>query len=336
MTTIYFAGTEDVDFTLVGANVVNTGGNYRTAWVRAGILGSVSTTDPPANRAVTPVFTSISAFWVHCQYVQTSTTGVVANGVILRVLDSGGVARLVLRETATSGTWGMWTRNAAGTFTQLGSNFVTGLVLGGVSAPLDLDINYSASGHVNVWFAGVQVFTYSGNITTDSATTLAQVDLCGAGTTNTVYSEVIVADSDTRSMGLWLLNSSTSGTNTQWTGTASNVNKATINDATFITSATAAQINEYKTGGIALPAGTYAVVAVVTAMRVLVSTTGPQHVDMGFNFNGTRYWSSDYAPSAGFGNFPNLVWATNPNTSAAWTTADLTAATFNYGVQSTT
>jgi hypothetical protein len=232
----------------------------------------------------------------------------------------------------------MYKRNAAGTYTQLGSNFtVSAMNTTGVFS-LDINIVYGVSGSVTIYFAGTSVFSFSGDTTTDSATTLNSVEFAGmaAGSSNVVWSEVIIADSDTRSMGLWLLNSSTSGTDTQWTGTASNVNKAAISDSTFISSGTAAQINEYKTGGIAVPTGVYLVPAVTQSMRALAAATGPQHVDMGFNFNGSRFWSSDFAPGLSFGNFSNLVWPTNPSTSAPWTVSDLTAATFNYGVQSTT
>jgi hypothetical protein len=191
-----------------------------------------------------------------------------------------------------------------------------------------------------MYVGGAQVFTYSGNLLTDSATALAQLEL-GDGTNayNGNYfdwSEIIVSDSDTRSMSIILLNASPSGTLTQWTGTAANVNTATINDANYIASGTPLQINEYKTAAT-WPVGAFTVLEVVQNVRASVSTTGPQHVDVGFNFNGTRYWSADWAPPlTSFGNSPQTIWTTNPNTGVAWTQADLQAATFNYGVRSNT
>jgi hypothetical protein len=334
--TILFAGSEDIDFITTGAvSMGTTAGWFRAGYVRGVIYTSGSAADPPVNRVASSIFASVSSLWAHGYVYKSSNTGDITNAPVMRFLDASGVCRLVIRVTATNQTWSVWTRNAAGTFTQLGANFVTNLVLAAVT-PIDVQINYGTSGLINVYVGGALVFTYSGNVTTDSATTLAQVEWNGVGTTNTLWSEMIVADIDTRYMGLFLLNSGTSGTRVEWTGTSTNVNKAAINDATFITSATAAQVNEYKTGGIALPPGSFTVPAVVTSMRALVGATGPQHVDMGFNFNGTRFWSSDYAPGSAFGNFGPLLWPTNPSTSAPWTTTDIMAATFNYGVQSTT
>jgi hypothetical protein len=205
-----------------------------------------------------------------------------------------------------------------------------------------MSVTYGTSGSVTIYINGAQVFTFSGDTTTDGATTLSSVELAGiaTGSTNTTWSEIIVLDSDTRGCGLWLMNSNTSGTNSQWAGTASTVNKNQINDTGFVTAASNNLIEDYKpsggggSGGIALPAGSYTVLGVVESVRALVGTAGPQHLQAGFNFAGTWQWGSSFAPSTSFGNFSNIVWNTNPNTGAAWTIADITAATFNYSFQS--
>lgn len=338
MTTIYFAGSEDIDFTAIGTlQTPSSSGYHRSAWVRTGVaVANTGAVDPPANRIQLPAITPVSTLWLHA-WVAEQNPSPTNNAQIVRWLDSAGTCRLAIRSTATLGTWGFWTRNAAGTFTQLGSNF-SGAPYVGTPQQIDVAVNYSTTGSVTVYINAVQAFTYSGNITTDSATALAQAELAdaGQGSYSTTWSEVTLSDTDSRAFNVWLMNSSTSGTDTQWTGTASNVNQQTINDANYVASATAGQINDYKTGGIALPTGIFTVAAVIQAVRASVGTTGPQHVQSGFNFNGSRYWGSSIAPAATFTNYPNQIWLTNPNTGVAWLTTDLTAATFNYSIMSAT
>jgi hypothetical protein len=338
--TIYFAGTEDVDFTLAGTAIGSTTGPFDAA-LRGNILMNTSNAAwPPTSYATNPVsLGNLSSFWFHCGFVSSASgVGQILNTIPFAFADAAGVARLLIRNTGNVGQFKISTRNAAGTIVDLvtGTNGAFGQA---VLVKIDIFVNYSATGRVIIYANGVNICDTGAsiNVTTDGATSLSFFYLtpCQTNVSNNNFSEVIVADIDTRSMKLWLLNSATSGTLTQWTGTATNVNKAVIADGTFVTSPTAGQINDYKTGGITVPTGSWIVRAVVTSMRALASVdAGPQHVQSGFNFNGTRYWSSSYAPGAAFGNFPNLVWPTNPNTAAAWTIADVTAATFNYGVQS--
>jgi hypothetical protein len=246
----------------------------------------------------------------------------------------------MLRATASASTWGVWTRTSAAVFTQLGSNFTTtGMTTTG---PIGLDINvvYGSSGSITVYLGGTQVFTYSGNVTTDSATTLSGIEIAGmgAGTQNVTWSEVIVADSSTIAMGLWQMNSATAGNAQTWAGTASSVNKQTISDTTFISAASAGLINEYRSGGIALPAGAYTVPAIKMVARALVGATGPQNLEYVTRVGSTDYVGGSWGPPVGsFANdIANYMQATNPGTSAAWQTSDLTASTFNYGVESVT
>jgi hypothetical protein len=134
------------------------------------------------------------------------------------------------------------------------------------------------------------------------------------------------------------MNSNTAGNAQTFTGTATNVNKSVINDATYISAASSGLISEYKTGGIALPSGSFTVPTVKMSSRALVGTSGPAHLEYVTRVAGTDYTGGSWAPVVGsFTNdTANYMQATNPATSAAWGTSDLTASTFNYGVESVT
>ena len=250
----------------------------------------------------------------------------------------GATCRLVVRDTGTAGTWAVYKRNAAGTYTQLGSNFTTGL--SSAVTAFDIHVVYGTSGSVTIYLAGAQVFSFSGDTTTDSATTLSSVELAGiaTGSNNVIWSEVFVADSDTRGSGLWLMNSSTAGNAQTWSGTPSNVNEQVTADTTYIAAASAGLIEEFKTGGIALPTGSWGVAAVKMIARALVGTSGPQHVEYVTRVGSTDYVGGSWAPPVGSfaTDTQNYMQALNPGTGVAWTTGDLTATTFNYGVESVT
>jgi hypothetical protein len=260
-----------------------------------------------------------------------------ANAHIVRFLD-GVNCRLVVRDTGTVSTWAVYKRSAAAVYTQLGSNFInTGI---NITAPVAFDIHvvYGTTGSVTIYIAGAQVFTFSGDTTTDGATTLSSVEIAGiaASSNNVIWSEVIVMDVDTRPMGLWLMNSVTAGNAQTFTGTATNVNKAVISDATFISAASAGLIQEYRSGGIALPAGSFTVATVKINSRAQIGASGPQHLQYVTRVGTTDYPAGSWSPVVGsFGNdVQNYMVPINPGTSVAWTTADLTATTFNYGVES--
>jgi hypothetical protein len=335
---VYFAGGEDIDF--AGAPAVIAGAPYSdTAWCRCAVgVATGSTTWPNAGSISNPAsFGNLSSFWFHCGFYPPTSTAL--NNIVIGFADSGGVGRLLIRATATIGQFKISSRNAAGTITDM----VTGSQAFSAQGlhKIDVFVNYSTSGQVQLYIDGVlNADTGAGvNVTTDSATSLSYVYL-GAATTSasdTWYSQVIVADSDTRAAGLWLMNSTTAGNAQTWTGTATGVNKATISDTTFISAASAGLINEYKTGGIALPAGTWSVPAVVMSSRALAGASAPQHVEYVTRVGSADYVGGSWAPPNGsFANNGNYIQATNPGTGVAWTTGDLTATTFNYGVESVT
>lgn len=344
MTTFYWVGTEDTDFAIVngGGGVITSGSgtNYRSSFTRCGMSSgdNNSVADPPFYRIASPLWSSaVSSFWFHTQVCfrqgGASITGD-SNFQVVRFLDAAGVCRLGLRCNG-SNQLKLFKRTAAGTITDIATSSTVANFGLSINA-LDMQVVYNSSGSVTVYHAGVQILTFSGDMTTDGATTLQQVELGNAGSiAAAVYSECIVSDSDTRAMALQVLTSSTAGTTQSWTGTASNVNQTTVNDANYVYSATANQLQEYKPA--ALVSGNYNVLAVAMIARALVGSSGPSKMDFVTRIATTEYLSSDYSPSVGsFNNFGPYIQTTNPATSVAFTTADLVSTNFQYGLKSIT
>jgi hypothetical protein len=273
-------------------------------------------------------------FWQGCQIdLDYTGTGNAFNTQFLFMgwVDAGGVQRLWLRNANLQPTGGLiqmqlCKTNAAGTTTQLGSNF--GLQYNNnshVTSKLDFNINYGASGTVTIYQNGVSMFTFSGDTTTDSVTSLSGCYIkCGcpvqAGLTlNAIlsWSEFIVADVDTRSMSLQTLQPVANGNTHNFdTGTpaAANVNETTLNDATLDGSSSAGQIDQYTIGSLVSGA---TIIAVGISARMAKGSSGPSKMDLGFRISGADYWSSDISLNLAWTCQQNW-WLTDPSTSASW------------------
>jgi hypothetical protein len=179
------------------------------------------------------------------------------------------------------------------------------------------------------------VVNFAGDPRTDSATQLNQVELSNWGTNGqTLYSEIIVADQDTRGMALWTLPATASGNTQSWLpNTVGNINEINNSDGTFVSTTVNNDLSQWSPSGAVAPAGTWNVLGFFQEARAQVGATGPQHMDWSLRTSGTDYLAGlSIALSTSFNNY-SRQWALNPNTSAPWLIADFTAAGFNYGVK---
>jgi hypothetical protein len=346
-TNILFAGGEDISFTPIGTTQYSlscAGLACRSTFARYAIGGVNSTTvaDPPANRMQTPTFTAGSNIWVHGQFFNAvNTTTLNEQGVILRSPD--GVSRIIVRQTGTAGQLKVSTRKSDGTITDLAT--ATGTYSTGITA-FDLYVNFTCSGAggVQLYLANVQVINYSGSpCTTDPATQLNQADFASLNNTATLctinngfcWSEIIIADADTRGMALWTLAPAAAGNTQSWTpNTVGNVNPFIFNDLTSVATGSNNALSQWTTP-VAAPSGAWNVLAVSQEARLAVGLTGPQHFEWLLRTkDGTNNVTGSMAPLlVNFSNFTNQIWAVNPTTSAAWSISDI-AAGFNLGVES--
>jgi hypothetical protein len=329
--TILWIGAEDIDF----SNLVGIGGwngtPQRAGYDRVRLMfNDYNTADPNKCRATGNLWASSSAdFWFSAQVRMTQFQG---NAQWIVFLDAAGTRRLMIMGDVTNTSTKICKRNAAGTITTLASLAWQPTL--NVVHKIDVHVVYGASGSVTVYCDGAQVGTYSGDVTTDSATALQMAEVCGVDyNINMSWSELIVASTDTRSMNVVTLTNSTAGAAQQWTGTASNVNQSgTVNDTQFIYSDTAGQIQEYQP--IALPSGSFVVEAVVMSARAMRGASGPQNLQYVTRVGSTDYTPiAAFSPATGFTNYQGVI-TQNPATSSAWSKADLAAANFQYGLKS--
>ncbi len=330
-------GGEDMEWAaLGGAVLVTTGGHYRSGKARC----SMKTTGQIEAWRNKTAF-SAGSFWFGCYlYINFNTYS--GNFRFITFADATGVERLYLTTNGSQSTWRVFKRDAAGTATQLGSDFTLVLPSSGFwSQKFDMRVVYATVGEVTIYSGGVPVFTYSGDTTTNSATALAFVTLSSMSTSGNAsyeWSEALCLDVDTRGLSLVTWGPVANGNTHDWdTGTpaAANVNEVATDDTTLDGSTTAGQKDQYTTG--AVPAGTTSVLAYGVGVRAVAGASGPAQLDLGLRLSGTDYWSADIPIQTGaFGTYYN-DWLTNPATGVAFLPTEIGAASgFNIGAKSVT
>ncbi len=317
MATIYFGGGEDCDFYQVGGGTVTTNTfYYRTTYARCALLCTALTTCYWQNWL--PF--NISTFWTSARwgYSGANATGTAFN--LISWVDSSNLERIRIITTNTINQFRVEKVDASGTATQLGSSFL--LVpsnLSGSPDKLDVYMVYNSVGTFTVYLNGIQYFTYSGDVTTNSVTALANIRFGnGSGTGNSAWAEVILADTDTRSWNLQTLPPVANGNTHNFdTGSpaASNVNEIVLNDSTLDGSTTSGQIDQYTIPAIA--GGTYTIISIGVSARMQKGASGPSKMDLGVRSGGSDFWSSDQVLTVAWTDYQNW-WATDPNTSATW------------------
>lgn len=311
---------EDLGCTLTNFTIY-TLNHYDPTYARASLVSdtSVSTSYPATNRVELP-FTAASSFWATGRYMTTGWSGTAGN-IFMEFADAGGVVRLVLRsDTGASGGQAtkLSKRNAAGTLTDL----VTGMTLCSTldyDCRIDVHIVYGTS--IDIYANGVSIGTYSGDPRTDSATQLARVDYAGGmGFPQVVHwSELFVADEDTRLLRLLTCAPANSGTEQTWTGAlVANINETDTDDTSNSTSFTEQRSNW---SNCTLPAGSESVRDVATCNRTRRHNAGggPQNYRDTVYIGTTDYDSvSDTTPGTSFGSACYGWGGTSPATGSNW------------------
>lgn len=354
-----FEGGEDIDFGTIGG-AISTSGNpnilvdttanhFRSGYARHALNISSSGAAPGAAGVNVYFLTSpslsggtggLTTFWWTARFFCSQAGSVTENNQWWWLFkDANGVTRLRIRNTGNSpsGPYIVEKLTAAGAATQLGSSLSGGPTNVPTSPDkLDMYLDYGVSGTLKIYINQTQVFTFSGDTTTDGNTTLDAFWL-GSATGNAqtgsvnAWSEAIVNDNDTRAMSLVSQAATANGNTHAWTsGAASNVNGNLASYTGPDNSGTAAQIQEY-TVTPAMPAGSFSVLYMCQHGMCVTGPSGPTQIQFMTRTGGADYNGSSQAPS---GHWSLMIeeWDLNPATSAAWQTTDFPNASSGYNL----
>lgn len=318
---ILWAGGEDIDFQFGSAPCVNTtAGTFRSAYARSALTAcaanSIVASTPFLGGAVTSAWVSGRVYYTTPSYA-LKFFGLGRSGT------SGSL--FVGLDSITNPTKVALYKFDGTTWTKLQAETGSSLVTSGITK-IDMQvINYGASATVNVYVNGATaaVITYTGDVTAGGTTNLDQVVFTNFGIAGYYYgsySELIVADTDTRSLSLATLAPNAAGDTNQWaSGTFSNINPNTINDASLISDGTAS--NNFQANLTDLPTGSFSVQAVKISARAVKSSTGPASLKVGVKTNATISVPAATALQLTFGQVETL-YQTNPVTALPWTSSD--------------
>jgi hypothetical protein len=341
--TILFCGGEDCDFSIVGAYAINTtAAAYRSTYARHNLRLTGGTSWSSSDGIFGSFPSALSEAWLSWRGYYAHSGSSSAQGYFL-VLRDGTVNRILLGTDGASpaGTakYRLFKRTAAGVETTLATS--SGTISLTSLNKFDVYVNYGASGTFRLYVGGVLVIDYSGDLTTDGATTLSNFQfnyIAGAVSPSgslVSLSEVIVADEDTRGMALATLTPLAAGNAQAWSGAVGDVNEAALSDASIISTTAADQLAQFTvTPGSAITSGT-GIRAVSVNARAAKGASGPQNLQAVVRTGSTDYASSNLSVATALGRVAN-IWGTNPNTSVAWLGSDLLAAGFNIGLKSIT
>lgn len=330
MTTYYFVGGEDHDFTRIGTGSVDTATTAarRTAYARC----SLKATGGFGDGWVGTFTSAVSTFWFTARLYNASSG---SNGYeIFAFRDSNGLKRLVLLCTS-SNSFKIVKRDTSANNTDLVSNIGTSNIANGVLSKLDIFINYATSGSIQMYLDGTLVANYTGDITTNGSTSLAGFIMNGTSGNGAYWSEVICCDTDTRALGLGTVSPSATGNAFTFdSGSVSSINETTLDDSTIITSGTAGQIAEFTVSSLVPSISGYAIKGLFITARSSKGPTGPQTMKGTVRTGGADYSTASQAlQNASFGRV-TYSFLTNPATSSAWAATDFSAGGFNIGLTS--
>lgn len=323
---ILWCGGEDIDFPNgTTPNVSTTSTSFRAGYARCIVQA-------PSNNALmkSTVFPggAITSCWFSVRWC-INTVATIVNQRAVGLGLSGTTKGLFVGSDSATATKLALCKYDGTTTTQLASeagNSITGTAANILIHRIDMQVvNYGASATVNVYFDGVLVITYTGDVTVSGVTNLDSV-FFNSTTGWYPLSEFIVADEDVRAFpGLVTLALTGAGTTDQWTGTFSNINGTTISDANPAFTNTNAQDEQFNWTD--LPAGTFAIKAVRIAARMAKSASpAVTQVKLGYNSGGSVAFGTGAtkALTTAYATYEQID-ATNPVTAVAFVQSEMNA-----------
>ncbi|MGZ3793944.1 MAG: hypothetical protein ACXVCP_16440 [Bdellovibrio sp.] len=318
--TILWVGGEDIDFPN-GGSVCTAGSYVRSGYNRVTIYACNANLPAISNPFPGGAITSA---WLSAQIVIADAAGLKYVGFT----KSGTNSSLWIGTSGSANTKLALYKFDGTTWTEIATES-TGSLTYDAQTKIDMQvINYGASATVNMYVNGGATprITYTGNVVAGAATNLDSVILRAAGGWSMV-SEVIVSDSDTRTMSLVTLAPNAAGTTNQWTGTYSNINPTTINNAVNITDGTSGDTFQCKMNS--LPTGNFSILGVKVAAFGLKTTTGPGSLAVGVYTNSSASVPAAVGLQTTWGPTVETLYSTNPVTSSAWTSSEINSLQMN-------
>lgn len=290
--------------------------NYSPPYARCGIK------IPPGNSMTSPTWPVAATFTLHTELQMDPPTFPAINALIFQAFNGATEVMRILGNGKATQTLTFYTLQS-GSLTLVGSMVISnpGLV---PPAVIDFTLVAGGSGSLTVLSAGTQVFTSSGlNHSGFAGVTQIKAYSYGSdlsGLSGAAYWSQIICDTVSH-VGDHLYTlplNANSAVNLGWTGSVTDINEVVLNDANFVSAATAALVSTYLAAGFSLSG--LNVLGIGVAARAKTTGGGPQNLDLALRVAGANFFSGNIGLNAGYQACFNS-WVNNPATSATWLAA---------------
>lgn len=277
-----------------------------------------------ASEIYVPFGTTLSDFWIHFRLYQEGAPASTESYFYIK--NAAGTEDEYRIQINSDSTWTIQ-RFKSATYTTLGTT--SSAVLLDAAGDIDIHVVRNiSSGVFQIYKNGVSVFNFTGDTDTTSVPGMIYFEGMTTSTREMDISQVVVADESTIGWKVATLSPTGNGANTAWTNDYLNVDEFVYDNTDFIETNSVGVIETYTTSGINAAYSTYNVKAVAVAAR-MSNDSGSSVADVQFvvRVSGTNYTS----PNAGLTKDGNeyskqYIWNTNPNTSSAWSQAQVNGA----------
>lgn len=214
-----------------------------------------------------------------------------------------------------------------------GSAFVVAgapmLNVAGTVFEIDINVKKGAADGRVAWYRAGVLHAEATALNLSSFGDIAKVRFVGRGGDNR-WNQVIVTDAaePTINWNLWTVPPNADGTDTDGTGTYTDVDELNMDTSDFIQLGNAGDKHSFLHAAIAVEDYVRGVAVAACARRV--DGSGPQNIRPYLIIDDVRYYGDTYALSTSFADY-QYVWTINPATATDWTTADVNDPTFEMG-----
>ena len=309
---ILWCGGEDIDFpneTIPAAGTFSFDTSMSRGTLRC-----------PSGIAKSVLFTGITSGWLH---FVGSVSGTYPSDLLAGLFQSAS-NKGILVSTSVTGSKIQLRKYDGSSYTLLasetGGSYVSGI------RKVDLQISgIGSSSNAKVYVDSILFIDFTGDLSISGLTELNCVRIYGQygsfGWNSNEFSQIIVADEDTRLMSLLTLAPSAAGDTSDWTNGYANIDEVTLSDTDTVYSETATQ--EFQCNLTGMPTGDFSVKAVKMAAR-MADAVGGFDAQIGLRTNSTTSLGADVGLTTSWAIYESL-YLTNPVTSSAFTPAEIEA-----------
>lgn len=319
---ILWCGGEDINFLLGSYPVTGTtAGTFNANYARCfvGLTGS------PANRIVrSDLFPggAIASGWFSCWLNTEAGADRMYFGLVNSASPHDG---FYVGAGAVNGKLALY-KYESSTKTRLASEAITSF--NGLQK-VDVYVEgIGASKNIKVYLEGTLLIDFTGDTTLGSVTDLNQIVLRNDGGAGSNYfSEIIVANEDTRALRLVTLIPNAAGDDLWVGGAYTDVDEIATSDADLAYTNT--NDDDFSMNLSTIPTGTFRVRAVMESARVVMTgDSTPQGIALGVKSGGSYDYGTKQNLSTGWNTYQRLM-TTNPVTTNEWTQAEIDALQIN-------